>query len=315
MKRRDFLSTTFLSASAIALPSSAAATPSVIGGITARKHVIRIAHLTDIHIKSDKIAEAGFAKALQSVQGLNPKPDFILNGGDSIMDALDKTKDEVKQQWTLYKNIVKAENTIPITHVIGNHDIWGWFAKASDTLKNDRLYGKAWVIDELKMPKRYYAFERSGWKFIVLDSTQLNSPSTYTAFIDPEQLEWLKAELAATSANKHICIASHIPILSMCSGLFIGRMEANGDLVTKNNVMHSDFFKLKNLFKNYPNIKVCLSGHVHLQDAVDYLGIKYYCNGAVCGAWWKGNYQDFPPAYAIVDYYDDGSFERCFVNY
>jgi 3',5'-cyclic-AMP phosphodiesterase len=125
-----------------------------------------VAHLTDIHVKPDKIAEAGLAKAFKSVQNLNPKPDFILNGGDSIMDALDKTKDEVKVQWALYKSILKAENSLPVTHVIGNHDIWGWLSKSSDALKNDKQYGKAWVVEELKLPKRYYSFERSGWKFV-----------------------------------------------------------------------------------------------------------------------------------------------------
>jgi 3',5'-cyclic-AMP phosphodiesterase len=210
---------------------------------------------------------------------------------------------------------MKAENTIPVTHVIGNHDVWGWLSKSSDVLKNDKLYGKAWVIDELKMPKRYYSFKRAGWKFIILDSTQLNPNGGYTAYIDGEQFEWLKTELAGTVATEHICIVSHIPILSMCAGLFFGKTEANGDLLTKHNIMHRDFFKIKDLFKSHSNIKLCVSGHIHLQDSVDYLGIKYYCNGAVSGGWWKGNYQDFPPAYAVLDYYDDGSFERYFVNY
>jgi 3',5'-cyclic-AMP phosphodiesterase len=320
MNRRNFLSNTLLSASAAALPFSTSAenTPSVIAPlapIAPRKRVIRVANLTDIHLKPEKVAQDGLAKALASVQTLNPKPDFILNGGDSIMDALDKTKDEVKTQWALYKSIMKAENTIPVTHVIGNHDVWGWLSKSSDVLKNDKLYGKAWVIDELKMPKRYYAFKRAGWKFIILDSTQLNPNGGYTAYIDGEQFEWLKAELAGTAATEHICIVSHIPILSMCAGLFFGKTEANGDLLTKHNIMHRDFFKIKELFKNHTNIKLCVSGHIHLQDSVDYLGIKYYCNGAVSGGWWRGNYQDFPPAYAVLDYYDDGSFERYFVNY
>ncbi|MDZ7876278.1 MAG: metallophosphoesterase [Saprospiraceae bacterium] len=317
MNRRNFLSNTLLSASAATLPFSTIGedSPSVISPILPRKRVIRVAHLTDIHLKPDKIAEEGLAKALKSVQNLNPKPDFILNGGDSIMDALYKTKDEVKTQWALYKSIMKAENSIPVTHVIGNHDVWGWLSKSSDALKNDKLYGKAWVVDELKMSKRYYSFERSGWKFIVLDSTQINPSGGYTAYIDGEQFEWLKMQLTGTVATKHICIVSHIPILSMCSGLFFGKTEANGDLLTKNNIMHRDFFKIKNLFKNHANIKLCLSGHVHLQDSVDYLGIKYYCDGAVCGGWWRGNYQDFAPAYAVLDYYDDGSFERYFVNY
>jgi hypothetical protein len=62
-------------------------------------------------------------------------------------------------------------------------------------------------------------------------------------------------------------------------------------------------------------VKAALSGHIHLIDEVDYLGVKYYCNGAVCGAWWEGNNQEFPPAFAVMNFYDDGSTEREIVYY
>jgi hypothetical protein len=55
-------------------------------------------------------------------------------------------------------------------------------------------------------------------------------------------------------------------------------------------------------------VKVCLSGHIHLVDRVDYLGVSYLCNGAVSGAWWKGPNQEFGNGYAIVDLFPDGAF-------
>ncbi len=321
MKRRDFLSNTFLSAAAatgLATTVSAATTPSVQMTenqiIDGRKRVIRIAFLTDIHVKPDKIAEEGMARALRNANALNPKPDFIINGGDSIMDALEKTKEETAAQWKVYKTILKSDNSLPVVHALGNHDIWGWFSKTNG-LQADKMYGKQWAIQELGLPKRYYSFEKAGWKFIILDSVQLNPEGGYTAYLDMEQYAWLENELKSCAPTKHITIISHVPILSMTSAMFFGKNEPNGDLLIKRNQMHTDFFKLRNLFKNYPNIRVCLSGHVHMQDEVKFMGITYYCNGAVSGAWWRGAFQDFPPAYAIVDYYDDGSFERCFVNY
>jgi 3',5'-cyclic AMP phosphodiesterase CpdA len=309
MKRREFITNSLLT-----IPTTTALLTDTPPQLMERKMVLRVAHMTDTHLLPEKPAEEGFAKALHSVQELDPKPDFILNGGDAIMDALDRSKEEVKLQWAAWKNIIKNENSLPITHIIGNHDIYGWFRKADD-VKGDNLYGKAWVVDELRMPKRYYSFEKNNWKFIVLDSTQLNPAGGYIAFIDNEQIAWLSSELKSTPTSKHICIASHIPIFSACAGLFFGKTEQNGDLLTKRNIMHTDFFKLKNLFKHHKNIKICLSGHVHLQDEVKYLGITYYCNGAVCGNWWKGPFQDFAAAYAVIDFYDDGSFERQFVNY
>jgi 3',5'-cyclic AMP phosphodiesterase CpdA len=324
MKRRDFLSKTLLSAAATTGLAStvSAATPSVSTEKTTdldqtaavRKCVIRIAHLTDIHVKAEKTAEEGMARALRNANALSPKPDFIVNSGDCIYDSLHTTKEETKEQWTLYKTILKANNTLPVVHAIGNHDIWGWMSKTGG-LQADKLYGKQWMIEELGLPKRYYSFEKANWKFIILDSVQPHKELGYTAYLDAEQYAWLENELKACAPTKHITIVSHVPILSVCAGLFYGKNEPNGDLVTKHNQMHTDFFKIKNLFKNYPNIRLCLSGHIHMQDEVKFLGITYYCNGAVSGGWWKGNFQDFPPAYAIVDYYDDGSFERHFVNY
>ncbi|MBL0024974.1 MAG: hypothetical protein IPO98_08145, partial [Saprospiraceae bacterium] len=58
------------------------------------------------------------------------------------------------------------------------------------------------------------------------------------------------------------------------------------------------------------NIKTCLSGHIHLQDEVNYLGIRYFCNGAISGNWWKGAFQEFEPAYAAFDFQNDGNVSR-----
>jgi hypothetical protein len=121
--------------------------------------------------------------------------------------------------------------------------------------------------------------------------------------------------LAEIPSSEHICIISHIPILSICAGLFFDKTEANGDLMIKRNLMHSDFLTLKKLFNKYPNIKTCLSGHIHLQDEVHYHGVNYFCNGAVSGNWWSGPFQEFDPAYAVFDFYDDGTCERQMINY
>jgi hypothetical protein len=79
--------------------------------------------------------------------------------------------------------------------------------------------------------------------------------------------------------------------------------------------MHVDARKLKDMFLEHSNVKACLSGHIHLVDRVDYLGVSYYCNGAVSGAWWDGDYQECAPGYALVDLYDDGSVENVYVTY
>ncbi len=274
---------------------------------------LRFAFLTDIHVKQGIGAEAGMARALHHAQSLKPKVDFIINGGDSIMDSLEADKQTTKMQWDLFQSLLKQENSLPVYHCIGNHDVWGWFIK-SDSLKADTLYGKQWAVEVQQLPGRYYSFTKDKWHFMVLDSTQLNPEGGYIAYIDPQQLDWVKQELEKNK-DKFICMVSHIPLLSICAGLFFNKTETNGDLKILRNLMHTDFIELKKLFLQYPNIKACLSGHIHLQDEVNYLGIKYYCNGAVSGNWWKGVFHDFAPAYAVFELYDDGTSIRKMVEY
>ena len=308
MKRRDFIG------NSAGLGAVVLTNPSAILTTQIKKPPIRVAHLTDIHIKPGKDIEASVAKAMHHAQILVPEIDFIINGGDSIMDSLEADKDKTQIQWDLFTSILKKEISLPVYHCIGNHDIWGWFIKENKP-ENERQYGKVWVVEALQMKKRYYSFSKDKWHFIVLDSTQLNPAGGYIGKIDEEQLAWLQTELASVAKEKFICIVSHIPILSICAGLFFDKTEANGDLKIQRNLMHSDFFTLKKIFNNYPNIKVCISGHIHLQDELNYLGIKYYCNGAVSGNWWKGSFQEFAPAYAMLEFYDDGTSKRYMQNY
>ena len=308
MKRRDFIG------NSAGLGAVVLTNPSAILTTQIKKPPIRVAHLTDIHIKPGKDIEASVAKAMHHAQILVPEIDFIINGGDSIMDSLEADKDKTQIQWDLFTSILKKEISLPVYHCIGNHDIWGWFIKENKP-ENERQYGKVWVVETLQMKNRYYSFSKDKWHFIVLDSTQLNPAGGYIGKIDEEQLAWLQTELASVAKEKFICIVSHIPILSICAGLFFDKTEPNGDLKIQRNLMHSDFLTLKKIFINYPNIKVCISGHIHLQDELNYLGIKYYCNGAVSGNWWKGSFQEFAPAYAMLEFYADGTSNRYMQNY
>ncbi len=79
--------------------------------------------------------------------------------------------------------------------------------------------------------------------------------------------------------------------------------------------MHLGAARLKDLFSAYPNVKLCLSGHIHLVDRVVDNGVTYCCNGAVCGNWWKGDHKECDEGYTIIDLYSDGSFQNQYVVY
>ena len=306
MNRRKFLQSSSLSAAVLSVSPSVFANDNKASSFT-------IGFLSDVHVKPTETAETGMRKAYQHVNALKPSVDFIMNGGDSIMDALNASKEKVQRQWDVWNKVLTDENKLPIYHCIGNHDAWGW-QMADAEVKNDPLYDKKWVLQQHNMKERFYSFIHKNWKFIVLDSAQENNGG-YIARIDEPQFAWLENELKQTDAAQHICIVSHIPIVSFCSAVFYDKNEPNGDWKISRALLHVDSRRLMDLFKNYPNIRCCLSGHIHMQDMVEYRGIHYYCNGAVSGDWWNGAYKGFDPAYALFEFGSDGKVVRTMMNY
>lgn len=278
-----------------------------------RKRELKVAFLTDIHVKPDQTAERGMRQAFKHVNELKHKPDFIINGGDAIMDAMGADREKTKAQWNVWQQILKEENKLPLYHVIGNHDAWGWQVK-DESIKTDPLYNKGWVMQIHEMQSPYYSFTKGAWKFIVLDSAHENNGG-YISRVDEAQYQWLELELKNTDPSMHVAILSHIPIVSFCAAMFTDENQPNGDWRISRALLHTDSRKLTSLFSKYSNIKCCLSGHIHLQDKVEYKGIQYFCNGAVSGNWWKGAFKGFEPAYALFTFGNNGSVKREMINY
>lgn len=320
MNRRDFLQRSgalALGATAgILAPSAALAAPPNPG----RRRVLRVAHFTDIHVRPDQPdlqhPVAGMAEAIRHAQAQADRPELLLFGGDCIGDALYTPKDEVLAQWDVWNRVFSAEVKTPAKLCLGNHDIFGWAHEDRAVAERDPHYGKTLALDRLGLTDRYYSFDQAGWHFVVLDSMEPDYASDhhYIARLDEAQFAWLARDLAATPAATPICVLSHIPIFS-AAALFDGPRERGPDWVVPGAWMHIDARRIKDLFHQHPNVKVCLSGHLHMEDDVTYLGVRYLCNGAVCGGWWKGAHQEFGPAYALIDFHDDGSVENLLVRY
>ncbi len=308
VSRKKFLKYIGISGAALLLPKLSSSNILTATDATDKRDVrkVRLAHLTDIHVESGAKSETGFASALHTVNSLTDRPDFIVNGGDSIMNsALNLSRERVKEQWELFHSLLKHNNSLDVHHCVGNHDLYGWTSP-----NRSHAQGKKWALDEYKLDRSYYSFEKNNWKFIVLDSIHgRNSVPGYYAKLDEEQKNWLKQELDATPRTQYVCIISHIPILAVCP-MFNGRNGDSEHWSIPNNTLHADAAELTSMFYGYPNIKACLSGHIHLIDHVNYLGIDYFCNGAVSGNWWKGDYQQFPPSLSMMNFYESGKVER-----
>ncbi|MBI5865442.1 MAG: metallophosphoesterase [Planctomycetes bacterium] len=306
--RRDFLAIAGIGV--VALATRASAQDSRPAN---RKRAIRVAHLTDMHVQPELKADQGLAACLRHVQAQSDKPELILTGGDTVMDSFEAEEARTRLQWDLWKKVIKGECSLPIESCLGNHDVWGWNKKKSGTTGEEVLYGKKWALDQFGVARSYRNFDRAGWHFVILDSIQPRGGG-YTARLDDEQFDWLSADLRATNRDTPVLILSHIPILSVAALAGDNRTK-KGDWEIPGSILHTDAKKLKDLFVNHPNVKLCLSGHLHLVDRCEYLGVTYLCNGAVCGGWWKGPHQETEPGYALLDLYSDGTFENQYIRY
>lgn len=277
-----------------------------------RKRALRIAHLTDIHVQPERGAPEGMEAAIEHALGQKDKPDLLFTGGDLVMESFNADQARTQTQWDVFTRVLKANVDVPIEHTVGNHDVWGW--GHPDLYQKEPKYGKAWACEVLELEKPYRSFDRAGWHFVVLDSTHTDGGRGYKARLDDEQFEWLKGDLAAVPKETPILVVSHIPIIAVCS-LFDGDNEKSGDWVIPGAWVHIDARRIKDLFKLYPNVKLCISGHEHLLDQVVYNGVTYCCNGAVCAGWWGGDYYECTYGYTLVDLFDDGSFENRYVTY
>lgn len=294
MKRRDLLRNLSLATGAMAMGS----TPAEAAKNRKKKKLLRIAHITDVHIRPEHEAPARFLKCMEEIK--KHKVDFFLNGGDTIYaaDYQNITRERVNEQWMIWQECRQSIKEFDMHSCLGNHDMW-WAAPDMQ----DPMYGKDHVVKQLGIPNRYYSFSK-GWHFIILDSNNKNAGA-----LDDEQRTWLEKELSKLPQKAPVICLSHYPILAVCTILDGGN--------------HTDSKYISDLFYKHRDKNItCLSGHIHLQDAATYNGVRYFCNGALSGFWWEDGdknsagkyfYKQTPPGYAILDLYEDGTLSNQYV--
>ncbi len=267
---------------------------------------LRIAHITDMHVNASKGAGDGLVSCLKHIHARPDPVDLVINTGDTVMCVNGVDEASAKEQWGIASRAFDAECTKPILHVIGNHDSWKWEPPTPDAPRR----GKGWALEALKMPGRYYRRDVGQWSFIALDSIS----GSYTGKLDPEQRAWLDAELAAIPATRPVCILSHIPILTAC-GFFDGDRLKSGQWTIPGSWMHEDALSLTDLFLKHPNVKACLSGHMHQVEQIDFQGVRYICSGAVSAGWWGGKFRQCDYGYSLIEFAPDGAVDFSYDTY
>lgn len=241
------------------------------------------AFLTDIHLQPELNAVEGFRTAIDTLNRIGP--DFILTGGDLVMDALDQTYGRVDSLYNLYKEVA-GEFEMPVYNTIGNHEIYGWH-RDQEGIEDHPEFGKK--MYEKRIGERFYSFDYRGWHFIVLDAMQRADNGQYIGMIDDGQIEWLKQDLEKVDKKTPIAVSTHIPFISVQAQLTRGALAPNERYLVINNSRDV----LLN-FWDY-NLKLVLQGHLHFLEDI-YVGNKvhFITGGAVCGRWWNNKPESTP---------------------
>ncbi|MBX7099313.1 MAG: metallophosphoesterase [Myxococcaceae bacterium] len=274
LKRRDFLkaSSGLLGASVlpVSLVELAGATPA---------ESFTFAYISDSHIQHVKGAQfvrnwdRGLMRAVAECNLMNPRPDFVMFGGDLAQLALPQELDHGAQLLSGLKG--------PVRMVMGEHDYY-----ADDGAYWSKLFGPQW-----------YSFDHKGVHFVVLNSiltdkawydrwpdgkarmaemAGLDNPNGSPFQVGAEQRAWLKKDLANVSKDTPIVVFSHSPLQK----------------IFKNwNFWTDDAELVQDILKPFKKVNV-LYGHVH-QIQYNQIGNISF-NSVMATAWpWP-----YPQSYA-----------------
>jgi Icc protein len=245
--------------------------------------------MTDIHLQTERNAIEGLKKAITAINDLNP--DFVITGGDLIMDALGQRFGKADSLYNLYQSTIQ-EFKMPVYNTMGNHEIYGIYSvSGADPLNPE--YGEK--MFEKRLGKSYYTFDFKGWKFMIINSIEDTRKNSYVGKIDDEQIAWIRKEIQKTDTLTPIVLSTHIPFITANTQKYGGTTIANDSSTVIYNGK-----EVLDLFNGY-NLKLVLQGHLHTIEDIYIDGIHFLTGGAVSAAWWTGPNQSFEEGFMLIN--------------
>ena len=240
---------------------------------------VRLVFYTDVHARVEWETPKAMDLAARAINGLDA--DVVIAGGDLITDGFQSSADLVAPRWDAYMKMHRAIEA-DMYPVIGNHDLVAAIPEdGSAAAENPR----AEYLEHMGLDRTYYSLDIVGYHFVVLDSILVTGDEfQYHGMIWPEQLQWLKQDLANVSTGTPVVIATHIPLLTAFYSATIGATfpgPENRAVVNNREVLE--------VIENH-NVILVLQGHLHVQEMVMWRGTTFIVGGAVCGKWWRGAY-------------------------
>ena len=272
----------------LSIPSLAAASP---------RRNLRIAYFTDIHLPASNEINARVVQALKKAR----KCDMFLFGGDNLMSIDNKPEHEILAQFDNWKRFTAKYVTKPHRSILGNHDI-----ELGATTDGTHYKGKRRTMELYGMKDRYWVDHIGGWRIIGLDTVQ-KTRKGYYGHVDKEQRKWLE-EVLMSDRKTPTMVLGHVPLLSVTPLADRNAQSHSMSMPVSFCTQVGNAREVIQLFREAGNVKLCMSGHTHMNDRCEFAGTTYVCAGAVSGGWWKGPHQGFNPSFTQIDLLTQGEF-------
>ena len=179
--------------------------------------------LSDTHV-GHPLGTNAFERAVETVNALDPLPDFVLFTGDLTHDSDDAT--EHASRMKRFKEIASRLRVKKRFHVPGEHDA----ALDGGTLFREH-FGET-----------HYAFDHRGVHFVGIDNVSEGKP-----LVGKEQVAWLQRDVARFPHTTPIVVFTHRPLFDL---------QPDWDWFT------TDGDEVMNALAPFDNVTI-LYGHIH----------------------------------------------------
>lgn len=255
---------------------------------------LKVVFFTDIHARTEWNTPEAMARAAAAINAQHA--DLVLCGGDMITDGYDSSPAMAAPRWEAYRAMHDAIRPEPVV-VVGNHDLVGVAPADGAPPAADP---RADVRTRMNLSQTYRSFDQGGFHFILLDSIQLAPDELkYRGFIGPEQMAWLRSDLARVAADTPIVLVTHIPLLTgfyQMTGGIEEPVPPNRGVVNNREVLAA--------FENHRLLAV-LQGHLHVDELLRWRETTFITGGAVCGKWWRGKWHETPEGFGVLHLHPD----------
>jgi 3',5'-cyclic AMP phosphodiesterase CpdA len=201
----------------------------------------RFVQLSDTHVgfqgPPSPLGTAAFEASVSLINRLPERPDLVLFTGDLTHDV--ENPNAHAQRMKQFRSIASRINTPMMKFVPGENDA----ALDGGTLFRN-FFGET-----------HYSFDHRGVHFVALDNVSRGSPE-----VGPEQLNWLKKDLARFPKTAPIVVFTHRPLFDL---------KPEWEWFTR------DGDQVMNVLAPYQNVTV-LYGHIHRKHFHDEGRVKHY---------------------------------------